>query len=160
MNQADRNKENQERGSTGEALITASLKQSSIWNYKLINAGYGTVADKLIIPPGGAYLIEIKTRLEPRIAYNKSSITNNERNGMDYFEKLVGKCHSYIIGIWKTKDFQRAFLIPWCQVRENVLSGVPGSIKMEEFPELKRSGKGWDLSCFGQMGGVKFESNN
>ena len=146
-------KEKQERGQTGEALITASLRKSELWQHKLVNAGYGTVADKLVIPPGGGYLLEIKTRLEPRIAYNRSSITNNERRGMDYFEKMVGHGRSLIVGIWKTKEFQRAFLIPWCQVREGVLSELPGSIKMLDFPELKKIPGGWDLSCLKNIGG-------
>jgi hypothetical protein len=146
-------KDKQERGTKGEADITASLKAISLWNHKFINAGYGTVFDKIIIPPGGGYAVEVKVRKEPRIAYNIRSITPNERKGLDNFMSKVGREHAFIIGIWKTQEFQRAFLIPWYQVRDQVLSGVRGSINMLDFPEIQRikSDSGqyvWDLNFF------------
>jgi len=151
-------KDKQVRGEKGESLITDSLRKAGLWSHKLINAGYGTVFDKLIIPPGGGYGIEIKVRQVPRIAYNTKSITPNERKGLDKFMNMVGRDHAYIIGIWKTEEFQRAFLIPWYAVREQVLSGVRGSINMLDFPELPKVSGGWDLSCFGKVGSN--ESNN
>ncbi|MCR4436185.1 MAG: hypothetical protein QHH06_10430 [Clostridiales bacterium] len=144
MNQKDK----QVRGTKGEADITASLRKAKLWNHKLVNAGYGTVFDKLIIPPGGGYAIEVKVRQEPTIGYNAKSITPNERKGLTHFEKLVGKGHAFILGIWKTEKFERAFLIPWYAVRDEVCSGVRGSIKMLDFPELKKVAGGWDMSCF------------
>ena len=138
----------QQRGMTGEALITASLRKTGLWQHKLINYGFGTVFDKLVICPGGGYAIEIKLRQEPRIAYNLSSITRNERHGLEFFEKTVGEGHAYIVGIWKNKDTQRAFLIPWKDVRNDVLSGMRGSINMLEFKELESISGGFDLSCF------------
>jgi hypothetical protein len=145
-------KDKQKRGTKGEADITASLKAIGLWNHKFINAGYGTVFDKIIIPPGGGYAIEIKVREAPRIAYNTRSITNNERKGLDKFMKMVGENYAYIIGIWKTKEFQRAFLIPWHMVRDDVCSGKRGSIKMLDFPEIQRKKVNgqyiWDLSMF------------
>lgn len=137
-----------ERGAKGEEAITASLRKLNLWNHKLVNVGFGTVFDKLIIPPGGGYAVEVKVRQEPRIAHNTKSITPNERKGLTAFESKVGKGHSFIIGIWATKDFQRAFLIPWYQVKDAVCSGCRGSIRMEDFPELPKVAGGWDLSCF------------
>ncbi len=144
-------KDKQKRGAKGESLITDSLRKVNLWNHKLINIGFGTVFDKLIIPPGGGYAVEIKVRQEPRIAHNIKSITKNERIGLDEFMAKVGKDHAFIIGIWKTEKFQRAFLIPWYKVRDQVCSGVRGSINMLDFPELPKISGGWDLSCF--MGG-------
>ena len=132
-------KDKQKRGEKGEALITAYLSSRGLWNHKLVNAGYGTIFDKLVILPGGGYGIEVKTRLTPRIEYSK--ITSNERRGLDRFMKLVGRDHALIIGIWKTDDFQRAFVIPWHLVRDAVLSGVRGSINMLDYPELSKSKK-------------------
>lgn len=141
-------KDKQARGEKGESLITDSLRKAGLWNYKLINAGYGTVFDKLIIPPEGGYAVEIKVRQVPRIAHNVKSITPNERRGLERFMKLVGKDNAFIIGIWKTEEFQRAYLIRWADVREQVLSGIRGSINMLDFPELPKRGSGWDMSVF------------
>jgi hypothetical protein len=141
-------KDKQERGAQGEADITASLRKAELWNHKFVNAGFGTVFDKLIIPPGGGYAVEVKVRQEPRIAYNLKSISMNERKGLSKFEDQVGRNHAFIIGIWKTEDFARAYLIPWYQVRDAVCSGIKGSIRMEDFPELPKVPGGWDMSCF------------
>jgi hypothetical protein len=88
-------KEKQERGTKGEAEITASLTKAKLWNHKFANAGFGTVFDKLAVLPGGGYGLEIKVRQEPTIAYNLSSIPNNERKGLDKFVKLVGEDYAY-----------------------------------------------------------------
>ena len=142
-------KNKQERGAKGEEQITVSLRSAGLWNHKFINAGFGTVFDKLVIPPGGGYALEIKVRQVSRIAYNIKSITLNERRGLEKFMDQVGREHAFLIGIWKTEEFQRAFLIPWHAVRDQVLSGVRGSVNMLDFLELQKKGSGWDLSCFG-----------
>jgi hypothetical protein len=141
-------KEKQVRGARGEESITSSLRKLRIWNHKLVNAGYGTVFDKLIIPPGGGYAIEVKVRQDPVIAYNTRSITPNERKGLTHFADTVGLWHAFIIGIWKNDNFSKAYLIPWCRVRDDVCSGRRGSIRMTDFPELPKAPGGWDLSCF------------
>ena len=141
-------KDKQERGVDGEQKITSSLRSLKLWQYKFINAGFGTVFDKLVIPPGGGYALEIKVRQEPRIAHNIRSITQNERKGLTKFMEQVGKDNAYIIGIWQTEEFSRAFLIPWHAVQEQVCSGVRGSINMLDFKELPKRGSMWDLSCF------------
>lgn len=143
-------KNKQERGVKGESLITDSLRSSGLWNHKLINAGYGTLFDKIIIPPSGGYAIEVKTRLTPRIEYSKIEL--NERRGLDKFMKQVGRDHAFIIGIWLTDDTKRAFIIPWHEVRDAVCSGTRGSILMTEFPELQKVAGGWDMSCFKREG--------
>lgn len=141
--QTERNKENQKKGVKGESLITGSLSKKKIWNHKLVNMGYGTVFDKLILPPGHGYAVEIKYYAVPKIPFSK--IEPNERKGLDKFMKQVGQNHAYIIGIWNTED--RAFLIPWKDVRDRVCSGVRGSINMLEYQELCKTGKSaWDLS--------------
>lgn len=139
-------KDKQARGEKGESLITDSLRKAKLWNHKLINAGFGTVFDKIVIPPGGGYALEIKVRNTPRIAYNEKSITKNERKGLTKFAQQVGEDYAYIIGIWKTEEFQRAFLIRWVDVMDAVCSGVRGSINMLDFPELKKVPGGWDMS--------------
>jgi hypothetical protein len=139
-------KDKQERGVKGEAVITASLKKAALWNYKFVNAGFGTVFDKLVVLPGGGYGLEIKVRQEPRIGYNEKSITPNERKGLNKFVDLVGRDYAFIVGIWKTESFERVFLIKWVDVREEVLSGIRGSIKMLDFPELQKVTGGWDMS--------------
>jgi hypothetical protein len=144
-------KDKQARGAEGEADITASLREAGLWNHKMVNGGFGTPFDKIIVPPGGGYAVEVKVRNVPNIPYSK--IESNERKGLSKFERLVGKDHAFIIGIWKTEEFHRAFLIPWYQVKDAVCSGVRGSIQMEDFPELKRIPGGWDLSCFRKAGG-------
>lgn len=141
-------KEKQERGAKGEELITSSLRSLGLWNHKFVNAGFGTVFDKLIIPPGGGFAIEVKVRKEPTIGYNTKSITKNERRGLNSFVEKVGSKYAYILGIWLDGGIKRAFLIPWVDVRDAVCSGMRGSIKMLDFPELKRKGEGWDLSVF------------
>jgi len=146
-------KDKQARGEKGESLITDSLRKAKLWNHKLINAGFGTVFDKLVIPPHGGYALEIKVRKNPTIAYNEKSITPNERKGLNRFVELVGEDYAYIIGIWKTEEFERAFLIRWVDVRDAVCSGVRGSIKMLNFPELKKIPGGWDMSWM-KKGGV------
>lgn len=137
-------KDKQARGSKGESLITDSLRSSRIWNHKFVNAGFGTVFDKVIIPPGGGFAVEVKLRKQPRIEYSK--IEENERKGLDKFVRLVGENHAFIIGIWLQDDVKRAFLIHWVDVRDAVCSGVKGSINMLDFPELPRKGSGWDLN--------------
>jgi hypothetical protein len=137
-------KDKQVRGQKGEALITASLRKAGLWNHKLINAGYGTVFDKLVIPPGGGYAFEVKTSLRPNIPYSR--ITRNERIGMEKFMQLVGQNNAFIIGIWKTEDFTRAFLIPWRAERSFILGGVRGSINMLMYQELEAVPGGWDMS--------------
>jgi hypothetical protein len=139
-------KDKQERGVKGESLLTDSLRAAGLWSHKLVNAGYGTVFDKLIIPPGGGYAIEVKTRIHPRIEYSK--ISANERRGLQRFVQLVGRDYAFIIGIWLTEDTKRMFLIPWVKVRDAVCSGQRGSINMLDFPELPRMGSGWDMDCF------------
>ncbi|KNY24821.1 hypothetical protein [Pseudobacteroides cellulosolvens] len=141
-------KDKQERGAKGEADITASLKKANLWNHKFINAGYGTVFDKLVIPPGGGYALEIKVREKPNIAYNKGSITLNERKGLTKFMNQVGQDHAFILGIWKTKEFERAFLIPWYMVKDEVCSGIRGSINMLDYPEVYKKDGVWDLYWF------------
>lgn len=143
-------KQKQERGVKGESLLTDSLRPAGLWNHKFVNAGFGTVFDKLVIPPGGGYAIEVKTRMVPRIEYSK--IEANERKGLDKFVRQVGRDHAFILGIWLTEDTKRAFLIPWYQVRDAVCSGCRGSINMLDFPELSKVGSGWDMSCFGRKG--------
>lgn len=134
-----------ERGQDGEGLLTASCRTAGLWNHKIENTGFGTPFDKLIIPPGGGYAIEVKTRERPTIAY--SSIEQNERRGLDRFIRLVGNQNAFILGIWLVgKECKRAFLIPWVSVRDTVCSGDRGSINMLDFPELPRKGEGWDLS--------------
>lgn len=145
-------KDKQARGEKGESLITDSLRPQKIWNHKFVNAGYGTIFDKLIIPPGGGYGVEVKVRQEPRIAHNIRSISKNEIRGLDKFMNQVGKDHAYIIGIWLTEDVKRAFLIPWYQVRDQIISGVRGSINMLDFLEFPRQGTGWDLSMMWEKG--------
>lgn len=144
-------KDKQVRGAKGESLITDSLRPQKIWNHKFVNAGFGTVFDKLILPPGHGYGVEVKVRQIPRIAHNLGSISKNEINGLDKFMNQVGKDHAYIIGIWLTEDVKRAFLIPWHKVREPVMAGVRGSINMLDFPELPRKGTGWDLSMMWEV---------
>lgn len=144
-------KQKQERGQKGERLITSSLRKNELWSHKLVNAGYGTLFDKIIIPPGGGYAVEVKTRMHPRIEYSK--IEPNERKGLDKFIEKVGLKHAYILGIWLTEDTKRAFLIPWYQVRDAVCSGCRGSINMLDFPELPKLGSGWDMSCFERRSG-------
>jgi len=136
-------KDKQARGKKGESLITDSLRKAGLWSHKLVNAGYGTVFDKLVIPPGGGYGIEVKTALEPKIPHSK--ITANERRGLEKFMRQVGRDHAFIIGIWLTEDTKRAFLIRWADVRDGVLSGVRGSINMLDFPELEKVPGGWDM---------------
>lgn len=141
--QTKRNTENQKKGVKGESLITGSLSKKKIWNHKLANIGYGTVFDKLILPPGHGYAVEVKNYAVPKIPFSK--IEPNERKGLDKFLNQVGTGHAFIIGIWSTEG--RAFLIPWEDVREQVLSGMRGSINMLDFQELPRVGKKhWDLS--------------
>jgi len=132
-----------ERGQDGEGLLTSSCRAAGLWNHKIENMGFGTPFDKIIIPPGGGYAIEVKTRQKPTIAY--SSIEENERKGLDRFVQLVGRDNAYILGVWLTKDFRRAFLIPWVAIRDAVCSGARGSVKMLDFPELRRKSEGWDL---------------
>jgi hypothetical protein len=141
--QTKRNKENQRKGVKGEKLVTDSLSKQNIWNHKLVNIGYGTVFDKLILPPGHGYAVEVKYYTEHKIPFSK--VEQNERKGLDKFLKLVGKGHAYIIGIWSTEG--RAFLIPWEDVRDSVCSGIRGSIDMLKFQELVKTGNNsWDLS--------------
>jgi hypothetical protein len=140
-------KDKVKRGAEGERLITASLKEQYIWNYKMFNAGYGTLFDKLMIVNGKPFALEIKTRTEPYIAY--SSISANERNGLDDFMRKVGEGRAVIIGIWLTKDVKRAFWIPWKSVRWNIFSGERGSICMTDFDELDRYKSGWDFQWLG-----------
>ncbi len=142
--QTKRNTENQKKGVKGESLITGSLSKKKIWNHKLVNAGYGTVFDKLILPPGHGYAAEVKYYAAPKIPFSK--IEPNERKGLDKFMRQVGRGHAFIIGIWSTED--RAFLIPWEDVRDQVCSGNRGSINMLDFQELPKIGKSkWDLSA-------------
>jgi hypothetical protein len=143
-------KDKQVRGEKGESLITESLRLQNLWNHKFINAGFGTVFDKLVIPPGGGYALEIKVRDKPKIAYNTKSITPNERRGLDNFMNKVGRNYAFIIGIWQAEDSCRAFLIPWHEVRSAVCSGNRGSIDMLKFPEIPKKGIKLDLSCFGR----------
>jgi len=147
MKKAKRAKSNPEIGAEGEADITVSLKLAGLWSHKIVNTGYGTEFDKLIIPPVGGYAVEVKRRAAPTIEYSK--ISTNERRGLNRFERLVGRDNAFIIGIWQTKEFSRAFLIPWHEVRDAVCSGGRGSIRMEDFPELPKVAGGWDMSCFG-----------
>jgi hypothetical protein len=149
--QRSKNIVNQERGETGEALITASLQLLELWNYKCINGGYGTPFDKIIIPPGGGYAIEVKVCKANTIGFSR--IEHNQRKGLDRFMKQVGRDHAHILAIWDANGSKRAFLIPWCQVRDDVLSGCRGSINMLDFPELLKTSKGWDLSCLKGIGG-------
>lgn len=142
------NRDKQERGEKGETDITAALKAANLWNHKFINAGYGTVFDKLVIPPGGGYALEIKVRQKPNIAYNVKSITENERKGLTKFMNQVGQNHAFILGIWKTEKEERAFLIPWHMVRDPVCSGIRGSINMLDFPEVYKKNGVWDLWWF------------
>lgn len=139
-------KNKQERGEKGERLVTDSLRSSGLWNHKLVNVGFGTVFDKLIIPPGGGYAVEVKVREVPRIAYNIKSITPNERKGLSNFDDKVGIGHSFIIGIWMTEEEKRAFLIPWYKVKDAVCGGCKGSINMLDFSEIPKKGSKWDLS--------------
>lgn len=139
-------KDKQKRGVKGESLITDSLRACGLWNHKLVSIGYGTVFDKLIIPPEGGFAVEIKTALVPRIPYSK--ITENERRGLDKFMRQVGQNNAYLIGIWLIEKTKRAFLIPWYQVRDAVCSGCKGSINMLDFPELPRKGSRWDMKIF------------
>jgi hypothetical protein len=147
-------KDKVDRGEKGEELITSSLRSSKLWNHKFINAGFGTVFDKLVIPPGGGYALEVKVRKDPTIGYNTKSITPNERRGLNKFVDMVGADNTFIIGIWINDDIKRAFLIPWVDVREAVCSGVRGSIKMLDFEELERKGTGWNLERFKNVKGV------
>ena len=140
------------RGTEGERLITRSLSREKLWNHKFANAGFGTVFDKLVVQPGGGWGMEVKTRLQPTIPFNESSITKNERRGLDGFMEKVGRDRAIIIGIWKTDEFTRAFVIPWAEVRDAVLSGRRGSIRMTDWPELPRIGSGFDMSRFGGGG--------
>jgi hypothetical protein len=155
--QQKRNKENQERGAKGEELITSSLKSSKLWSHKFINAGFGTVFDKLVIPPGGGYGLEIKVRKDPTIGYNEKSITKNERKGLNAFVEKVGPGNAFIIGIWINEDIKRAFIIPWIDVRDAVCSGDRGSIKMQDFEELERKSSGWNLERFKNIKEVTHE---
>lgn len=147
MTQTDKIK----RGASGEACIRVSLSAAKLWSHKLVNAGFGTVFDKLIVQPAGGWAVEIKTRKEPTIAFNVKSITPNERRGLDAFAAKVGSDRAVIIGIWRPEDdpHGRAFVIPWSAVRDDVCSGRRGSIKMTDWPELPKAGKGWDMSRFG-----------
>jgi hypothetical protein len=140
-------KDKVKRGAEGERLITASLKEQGIWNYKLFNAGYGTLFDKLIIVNGKPFALEIKTRTEPHIAY--SSISENERSGLEDFYRRVGERRAVIIGIWLAKDIKRAFWIRWKDVRQQIYSGQRGSICMTDFDELDRYKSGWDFQWLG-----------
>jgi Holliday junction resolvase len=139
-------KDKQARGTKGEEDITSSLHNAGLWNHKIYNAGWGTPFDKIVVPPGGAYAVEVKLRDGPKIEYSK--ISESERIGLTKFMRQVGQGNAFIIGIWKTEKCQRAFLIPWYQVRDAVCSGVRGSIHMVNFPELPKVRGGWDMGCF------------
>lgn len=144
-------REKQEIGQKWENEITKYLKNSKLWNHKLINAGYGTVFDKIIIPPGGGYAIEIKARENGRIAYNKTSITPNEIKGLTKFAEMVGADYAYIVGIWTTQ--KKIYVIRWVDVMEEVTSGRRGSIIMSDHLELQRIKGGFDFSIFQSIGG-------
>lgn len=139
-------KDKVDRGMDGEALMTASLTAHGLWHHKMVDAGYGTPFDKIVVPPGGGYAFEVKTMSKPNIPYSK--IRDNQRKGLTRFSQRVGGGYSYIIGIWLTEGIKRAFVIPWVMVADEVCSGVRGSINMLDFAELDRCGDGWDMSRF------------
>ena len=143
-------KDKQKRGQSGERLITDALAKLQLWNHKLVNYGFGTVFDKIVIPPAGGYALEIKVRQIPRIAHNPKSITNNEVKGLEKFYRLVGQDNAFIIGIWKDESNYKAYLIPWGTVREQVISRVRGSIKMQDFPVIKETNSAINLLCLGR----------
>jgi len=139
----------QKRGADGEAALTASLKDSGLWSYKLPNIGYGTPFDRVIVTAGHA--IEVKVTKNGRVPYSK--ISENERKGLTRFQYLVGdeKTVAWILGIWKNKGKELAFMVPWYQVAEDVCSGKRGSVDLVKCGKMlskRMRGGGWDVAGF------------
>ena len=145
MTQRERNNHNRELGTKGESLISSSLKKSGFWRLKQINLGDGTKCDFIAAHRlYGAFMLEVKTTDtadKPTIPY--SWISENERKALIEFEGLIPG-HAFVVGIWYREE-KRAFLIPWCAVKDAVCSGCRGSIAMEEYPELERIGSLFDM---------------
>ncbi|MFT9496758.1 Holliday junction resolvase RecU [Anaerosolibacter sp.] len=141
-------RDKQKRGSDFEGEFRASLNHSGCWGLKIITGFAGTPFDYIAMSThGNAIAVELKRVAENKLNY--SQIRANQRKGLtDFLNK--GGISAIVCNVKNDKE-NRCYWIPWQHIMNEVNSGQKGSVKVDQFQELKRiklnSGKyGWDLS--------------
>ena len=137
--QAERNA----RGANFEAEVSMALARQGFFHRKLLTGFAGTPFDIVAASPAGAWAIECKRTSSKALPY--SSFTDNEIIGMTSFEQGPTTRSVVFVNI-KTATENRLFLVPWCLIRDQVASGVRGSVKYQEHIEVPRRQGYWDLS--------------
>jgi hypothetical protein len=152
-------KEKAARGLAFENTWRVSMQVYKCFGTKNITGYDGTPFDYWFVSKKGAYAMELKVTITDRLGY--SSFTDNEKVGLEAFEEETeGFGTSYVIICHMTPVIETVHVVPWSKIREGVLSGRAGSIRLEEFPKLdplflkkeetglKRDLDIWDISMF------------
>ena len=134
-------------GSSFESEFRQAINPMPAWATKLHPTPAGTPFDFLVTMDGCAAAVELKRIQEDRLPFSR--IRDNQREGLESFEKRVDTNVSYVIVRILREGVSRCHAIPWMHIRELILSGASGSVPVTEYPELMRKrvdGKTvWDL---------------
>lgn len=117
------------RGDEWEAAFVAGLnRQTNVWAVLLPKSWTGQPFDVVAMANGRGMAFECKRIARGNLPY--SCFTANEKEHLTRFEDAGGLAS---VAVYRDSD-GRGVLIPWHCIRDDVLGGVSGSVRLEEYP--------------------------
>lgn len=117
------------RGAEWETVLVLNLnRRPDTWAVLLPKSWTGQPFDITAVQKGRAMAIECKRIARGNLPY--SCFTENEKEHLSRFEDAGGLAY---VAVWRDSD-NRCALIPWKDIRAEVLGGVRGSARLEEHP--------------------------
>lgn len=118
-----------QRGAEWEALLVLDLNcRPDTWAVLLPKSWAGQPFDITAVQAGRGMAVECKRIARGNLPY--SCFTANEKEHLTRFEDAGGLA---FVAVWRDSDNHCAF-IPWQDIREEVLGGVRGSVRLEAYP--------------------------
>ena len=118
-----------QRGDEWETAFVAGLnRQANVWAVLLPKSWAGQPFDVIAMATGRAIAFQCKRIARVNVPY--SCFTANEKEHLTRFEEAGGRAS---VAVYRDSD-GRGVLIPWHCIRDDVLSGIRGSARLEGYP--------------------------
>ena len=130
------------RGAEWEADLIRELgRRPDTWAVLLPKSWAGQPFDITAVQAGRGMAVECKRIARGSLPY--SCFTANEREHLTRFEDAGGLA---LVAVFRDSDSRRAF-IPWRRIRAEVLGGVRGSARLEDYPSVLPAAGEEDTPC-------------
>ena len=135
----DIQRERQKIGADFEHAWNDSMQYFNVFSIKLQTGFVGTPFDFIMVSTQGAFALELKRVDKEYLPCSR--IEPNQRVGLEAFQKeTMGTGRSYLVVNVVNELYQHVYLIPWDEIRDQILSQSKGSIKFRGrylIPRLK-----------------------